>query len=450
MTYEETVSYLYNQTPQFQQIGAAAYKPGLDTVKRLSAMFGNPEKRLRTIHVGGTNGKGSTSHTLAAMLQCAGYKVGLFTSPHLVDFRERIRVNGEKIPQSAVVDFVERFLKANNEAATEPSFFELTTVMAFDWFARNDVDFAVIEVGLGGRLDSTNIITPMLSVVTNISFDHTAQLGNTLAQIASEKAGIFKPGVPALVGEATGEVRRVFTERAAAVGTPLHFVQDNPAVKKLERDNICPADGEAGDTYITDSFGEVTFSLTGDCQSLNFATICRAVDELRLSGVNIPDEAVRKGAAEVCRLTGLMGRWMTVSTDPLVICDTGHNVGGWQYLAPRLAAYGGKLLMVIGFVNDKDVSHILEMMPRDAEYFFTRASVPRALPENELAAKARDYGLTGNAFATVREAVTKAMETARRLPQAPLPPLIFVGGSNFIIADLLSPDGPLGGIGKIS
>lgn len=450
MTYEETVSYLYNQTPQFQQIGAAAYKPGLDTVKRLSAMFGNPEKSLRTIHVGGTNGKGSTSHTLAAMLQCAGYKVGLFTSPHLVDFRERIRVNGEKIPQTAVVDFVERFLDANREEATEPSFFELTTVMAFDWFARNNVDFAVIEVGLGGRLDSTNIITPILSVVTNISFDHTAQLGNTLPRIASEKAGIFKPGVPALVGEATGEVRRVFTERAATVGTPLHFVQDNPAVKKLERDNIRPTDGEEGDTYITDSFGKVTFSLTGDCQSLNFATICRAVEELRLAGADIPDEAVRKGAAEVCRMTGLMGRWMTVSNDPLVICDTGHNVGGWQYLAPRLAAYGGPLLMVIGFVNDKDVSHILEMMPRDAEYFFTRASVPRALPENELAAKARDHGLAGNAFATVKEAVTKAMETARRLPQHPQPPLIFVGGSNFIIADLLSPDGPLGEIGKIS
>lgn len=437
MTYEETVDYLYSQTPQFQQIGAAAYKPGLDTVKALAGEFGNPQNSLRAIHVGGTNGKGSTSHTLAAILQSSGYKVGLFTSPHLTDFRERIRINGEKIPRQAVIDFVERFLEKNKELKIEPSFFELTTVMAFQWFAENNVDFAVIEVGLGGRLDSTNIITPILSVVTNISFDHTAQLGNTLPLIASEKAGIFKPGVPAVIGEAEGEVKETFVLHARETSTPLRFAQESAnRPHKIHADSPS-AFSKSGEVYSTE-FGEVTYGLTGDCQQFNFATICTALSELRKQGIEISDDAIKTGASDVCALTGLMGRWMTVAENPLTICDTGHNVGGWSYLGPRLGSYPGELMMVIGFVNDKDVSHILEMMPKKARYFFTRASVPRALPAETLAEQARRAGLLGEVYQSMAEAHSAARECASEASGNPdCEPMIFVGGSTFIVADLL-------------
>lgn len=431
MTYDETIEFLYSQTPQFQQIGAAAYKPGLGTVIALSEKFGNPHRRLRCIHVGGTNGKGSTAHSLASVLQAAGFKVGLFTSPHLLDFRERIRINGNMIPREEVTGFVERCRKCDALAA-RPSFFELTTVMAFDWFAREMVDVAVIEVGLGGRLDSTNIITPELSVITNISLDHVAQLGDTLPQIASEKAGIIKPGVPAVIGEADGKVREVFERKAAEVGAPVRFACDGGIFEPGGEPRL--ADTPRGERLTADTrtFGPVEFELTGDCQQRNLATILCALEQLT-DRFTVTPVSVCTGLATVNESTGLAGRWMTLSQTPLTICDTGHNIGGWEWLGPRLASHKGKLIMVIGFVNDKDTSHILPLMPRDAEYIFTRASVPRALPAEELALRAESAGLLGRTAPDVETALVMAREAAGAEPDT----MIFVGGSTFIVADAL-------------
>lgn len=431
MTYDETIEFLYSQTPQFQQIGAAAYKPGLGTVIALSEKFGNPHRRLRCIHVGGTNGKGSTAHSLASVLQAAGFKVGLFTSPHLLDFRERMRIDGNMIPREEVTGFVERCRECDALAA-KPSFFELTTVMAFDWFAREKVDVAVIEVGLGGRLDSTNIITPELSVITNISLDHVAQLGDTLPQIASEKAGIIKPGVPAVVGEADGNVREVFERKAAEVGAPVRFACDGGIFEPGGEPLL--ADTPRGERLTADTrtFGPVEFELTGDCQQRNLATIICALEQLT-DRFTVTPVSVCTGLATVNESTGLAGRWMTLSQTPLIICDTGHNIGGWEWLAPRLASHKGKLIVVIGFVNDKDTSHILPLMPHDAEYIFTRASVPRALPAEELALRAESAGLRGRTAPDVETALVMAREAAGAETDA----MIFVGGSTFIVADAL-------------
>lgn len=429
MTYDETLQFLYSQTPQFQQIGAAAYKPGLDTVSRLAALFGNKHKKLRCIHIGGTNGKGSTAHSIASVLQAAGYKVGLFTSPHLLDFRERIRVNGEKIPQHEVVAFVEA-CREKDALAGRPSFFELTTVMAFEWFARCEVDFAVIEVGLGGRLDSTNIITPILSVITNISFDHTAQLGNTLKAIAGEKAGIIKAGIPVVIGEAEGEVKCVFADTAASVGAPVRFACDEEI---FARKPACVANGDREVLRAqVNGLGIVDYELTGDCQSRNLATILTAVDELRKQ-IQIPDDAVCRGLSSVVETTGLAGRWMTLSHDPLIVCDTGHNIGGWQWLAPRLDGYQGELIMIIGFVNDKDISHILPLMPWRGRYIFTRASVPRSLPASDLALEASRFGLNGEISDNVESAIDRATQMAAQYHNA----MVFIGGSTFVVADAL-------------
>lgn len=418
MDYQETIDFLYAQTPMFQQIGAAAYKPGLDTVTALSEAFGQPHKKLKAIHVGGTNGKGSTAHSLAAVLQKAGYKVGLFTSPHLLDFRERIRIDGEMIPQQEVVNFVAKFQAL--PYLPRPSFFELTTVMAFDWFARSDVDFAVIEVGLGGRLDSTNIITPLLSVITNISFDHTAQLGNTLESIASEKAGIIKPGVPVVIGEAQGAVKEVFANKASEVGAPIYSAEDY-------------------------AFPPIKFSLTGNCQNKNIRTIQTALNVLIDAKIEIPSTAIEEGLANVQTLTGLMGRWMEVSSDPLIICDTGHNEGGWNYLAKQLEDYHGPLVMILGFVNDKDVSHIIPLIPSRANIIYTRASVPRALPAETLAEIAATLGRPGVVEPNVKSALGKAISISKDMERTLQndgfeegKPLIFVGGSTFVVADLLA------------
>lgn len=437
-TYRETIDFLYSQTPQFQQIGAAAYKPGLHTVIRLSEAFGNPHRRLRTIHVAGTNGKGSTAHSIAAVLQSAGYRVGLFTSPHLLDFRERMKINGAMIPENEVTGFVERFRQLADSQKTdgkplEPSFFELTTVMAFDWFAREEVDYAVIEVGLGGRLDSTNIITPLLSVITNISFDHMAQLGDSLASIASEKAGIMKPGVPCVIGESAGEVREVFEHKGLETGCELLFADDlRPAGNPDRREEVIAADTP---------FGAVEYGLTGLCQEKNLQTIVTALLRLRDLGVEFPDEAVRVGLRDVVSLTGLSGRWMRVGENPDVICDTGHNEGGWRYLSRQLEAHRGPLIMILGFVNDKDISHILPMVPERAEIIYTRASVPRALPEETLAETGRLAGRPGQTAPTVAAALELARRRVAELAgddSREGSPLVFVGGSTFIVADLLA------------
>lgn len=424
MTYEETLDYLYTQTPMFQSIGAGAYKPGLDTVKALSEMFGNPHKRLKTIHVGGTNGKGSTAHTIAAVLQSAGYKTGLFTSPHLIDFRERIRVNGKMIEKEKVTDFVNRFI-ANGGEKLHPSFFELTTIMAFEYFAESEVDIAVIEVGLGGRLDSTNIIVPELSVITNISKDHTALLGNTLTEIAAEKAGIIKEGIPVVIGESADDVRNVFRDTAEEKHAPIYYADDIQSFEKAEAK-------KGAISYIGTKWGDINGELCGDCQTKNAATILCALEQLENLGYKITAESVAKGFSNVCSLTGLAGRWMKISDNPTVICDTGHNVGGWEYLSKRLATYGDRLHMVIGFVNDKDISGILSMMPKKAHYHFVKPSVNRGLNSEKLTELAKEAGLSGSTFETVAEGYKNALSQMKEGD------IIFVGGSTFVVADMLS------------
>lgn len=424
MTYEETIEFLFNQLAMYQRVGASAYKPGLDTALKLDKMFGNPTEKLRCIHIAGTNGKGSTAHTLAAVLQSAGYKTGLYTSPHLVDFRERIRINGEKIDKESVVDFTQRFLDSNTEL--RPSFFELTMIMAFEYFAKNDVNIAVIETGLGGRLDSTNIITPILSIITNISYDHVAMLGNTLEAIATEKAGIIKPDVPVVVGEAKGEVQNVFIVKARECNAPIRFACEENIISET-------TPNQNGQDYKTRAFGNIHGELTGDWQTKNAATILTGIEELRKTGLTIPDKAVREGFGKVCELTGLAGRWMRVAENPVTVCDTGHNTGGWEYIARELKKMPSRKLLVLGFANDKDISGILNMIAEieNLKLFATQASVERALPSNILKDKAIEAGIDAEDGGTITNAYRMATDNAGPAD------FIFVGGSNFVVADFL-------------
>ena len=413
--YKETLDFLYPQVPMFQRVGGEAYKPGLGTSIKLCEYYGNPQNSYRTIHVGGTNGKGSTSHLLAATLQNAGYKVGLYTSPHLIDFRERIRVNGEMIPQKDVIEFVEQY--KNSGLDIKPSFFELTMTMAFKYFKEMNVDIAVIEVGLGGRLDSTNIIHPDLSVITNISFDHTQFLGNTLSSIASEKAGIIKHGIPVVIGETCPETKTVFAQKAADVDTEIVFAEENNFIKSHNYTN--------GILFLnTKEYGELKCALSGIYQIKNANTVLNSIAELKKIGYKISDSNVIDAFSNVCTKTGLMGRWMRIGEKPLQICDTGHNVGGFENIVEQLRSINYKTLrIVIGFVNDKDVSHIMELLPQDAEYYFTQASVKRALPAMEVSKNALKYKLSGSIFETVESAYNQALKDADEQD------MIYIGGT---------------------
>ncbi len=404
MTYQETIEYLYNATPVFEKIGAGAYKEGLENTLTLDEHFGHPHRKFKTIHVAGTNGKGSVSHSLAATLQKAGYKVGLYTSPHLIDFSERIRINGLNINEEYVVDFVEK--ERSFFEPLHPSFFELTTALAFKYFADEGVDIAVIEVGLGGRLDCTNIITPLLSVITNISFDHTGFLGDTLAKIAGEKAGIIKQDVPVVIGESTSETKPVFLAKAAEKNSPILFAED----------------------YAYDD--TIDFELKGDYQKQNLRTILCAIDALKM---NISKDTIREALANVCELTGLRGRWETLQKEPLVICDTGHNVGGWNYLSKQIAAERCKTRRIVfGMVDDKDVSTVMGMLPKDATFYWTQAETHRAIPAQRISELAEEQGIHGEVFTTVKDAYIKALEDADK------DDFVFVGGSSYIVADLLT------------
>lgn len=424
MNYQETIEYLFNSTPVFEKVGAKAYKPGLQTTETLDKHFGHPHRQFKSIHVAGTNGKGSCSHTLAAILQSEGYKVGLFTSPHLVDFRERIRVNGECISEQYIIDFVEkerRFFEP-----LHPSFFELTTALAFKYFAEQKVDIAIIEVGLGGRLDCTNIITPILSIITNISKDHTQFLGNTLADIAGEKAGIIKPGVPVIIGEDLPETRPVFLQKAQKENSPIIFAQDEnqQEVQKAEHIN-----GKM--EYTTRTWGKLTGELCGDYQSKNMNTILNAVKYLTL--VKNKGTSIKYGISHVTELTGLMGRWQKIQDKPLVICDTGHNVGGWQYLAPQIKAQACRQLRIVfGMVDDKDVTTVMKMLPKDAIYYWTQATTKRAIKVEKIAELGTSLGLNGNVYPSVNKAFKAAQADAAE------DDFIFVGGSSYIVADFLS------------
>ncbi len=413
-SYTETIDYLYNAAPAFTKVGASAYKEGLSNTLALDAHSGHPHREYMTIHVAGTNGKGSCSHTIAAILQAAGLKVGLFTSPHLVTFRERIRVNGEMIPEEYVVNWVQR----NHEffEPLSPSFFELSTAMAFEYFREAKIDIAVIEVGLGGRLDCTNIISPILSVITNISFDHTQFLGDTLEKIAGEKAGIMKPGVPVVIGEANGGVREVFQTKAEEVGAPIIFAEDNNISLDCE------------------------MQLKGNYQQKNKNTVLNCLMPMARAlwkkGIRIADctSKVKYAFAHVCDMTGLMGRWQTIQTSPLTICDTGHNVAGWEYLSQQIrqTAEGRTLRMVFGMVDDKDIDSVMDMLPKDAIYYFTQASTHRAIPAERVKMKATDHGLEGNIYNNVKEAYDHACADAAAED------FIFIGGSSYIVADLLA------------
>ena len=406
MNYQDTLEYLYNSAPMFQQVGAGAYKEGQENTRALDAHFRHPHEHFHSL----TNGKGSCSHTLAAILQSAGYRVGLYTSPHLVDFRERIRVNGQPISEDYVIRFVEEE-RAFFEPLS-PSFFELTTAMAFKYFADEKVDVAVVEVGLGGRLDCTNIIHPDLCIITNISLDHTQFLGHTLAQIAGEKAGIIKPGIPVVIGETTPETRPVFYQKAQEEGAPIHWAEE---------------EGHEND------YPGLSFELKGLYQEKNRRTLLTALPILKEIGYRLTENDIRQGFAHVVELTGLMGRWQKLQDSPTLICDTGHNTGGIAYIAQQLRAQPcHRLHIVLGMVNDKDIRGVLALLPHEADYYFTQASVKRALPADELVRLGTEAGLKGEAFANVPAAVRAAQK--RSLPED----FIFVGGSTFVVADLLS------------
>lgn len=431
MTYEKILEDIYNRFPVYQQVGAVALKPGLGNILRIDERLGHPHHKFKTIHVAGTNGKGSVSHTLAAILQSAGYVTGLFTSPHLVDFRERIRIDGCMIPKECVVEFMDRNDMFLNDL--QPSFFEITTAMALDYFERVGVDVAVIEVGLGGRLDSTNIITPDLSVITNIGLEHTQYLGDTLGKIAGEKAGIIKPGVPVVIGERNPETDPVFIAKAQEQGSEIFFAEDMAKIlsHKEDKGQMVAQVEHAGQQPAR----EHRFSLTGLCQTRNLLTVLAAVDVLKKQGYDITELDIREGMADVQGLTGLMGRWQKIGMRPDIIVDTGHNAHGVKILAEQLEEQFSKYIhvhIVWGMCNDKEPEKVLSLLPRDARYYFTQANnTRRATPASELYEIGQKLGLNCHFYPTV----TQAMDRARRYAEPA--DLIFVGGSNFIVGEVI-------------
>jgi dihydrofolate synthase/folylpolyglutamate synthase len=431
MNYPETLAWLYAQLPMYQRVGAAGFKKGLGNTEALAAALGHPETKFKSVHVAGTNGKGSSSHLLAAVLQSAGYKVGLYTSPHLREFTERIRVNGQELAPDYLVQWVAQHQGLFTEI--EPSFFEMCVALAFDYFAAEQVDVVVVEVGLGGRLDSTNIITPLVSLITNISYDHQAMLGNTLPEIAGEKAGIIKPGRPAVISQTQPEVKSVFEAKAQQEGSPLLFADTHYEA----RPTPSVADGTTGVQVVNvwrdgqPFLANIELGLLGDYQRLNLPGVLAALDELQTQGFSIPEAALRQGLREVTRLTGLRGRWSIIGQHPLVVADTGHNEAGLRLVLDQLARVPHQHLhLVIGTVNDKDVTKVLALLPRDATYYFCQADIPRALPADELANLAAAQGLTGRSYGAVPAAVAAA-----RAASAP-DDVVFIGGSTFVVAEV--------------
>jgi dihydrofolate synthase/folylpolyglutamate synthase len=432
ISYQEILDYMYAQLPMFHRIGSAAYKADLDNTIALCARLGNPEKKFRSIHVAGTNGKGSTSHLLASILQAAGLKVGLYTSPHLKDFRERIKINGVFISQEYVTEFVSKHKHYFEQL--KPSFFEMTVGLAFDYFATEQVDIAVIEVGLGGRLDSTNVITPEVAVITNISFDHMALLGNTLEKIAGEKAGIIKSYIPVVIGETQAASAPVFMEKATALQAPLTFAdQLYKAVQTRQQ-------MEGSQLYLSmdmEKEGQIIYKnlqseLLGLYQLKNITTVLATVEVLNKKGFQLTDAIIRRGIQNVITTTGLLGRWQVLSQEPLIIADTGHNEAGIKEVLEQLKITPyERLHMIIGMVNDKDISSVLTLLPKDAIYYFCKANIPRALPAKALQAAAELKGLSGTAHDTVAGALQAAKNKATRGD------LILIGGSTFTVAEVV-------------
>ena len=404
MNYQQTLDYLFKQLPMYQRVGSAAYKSDLNNTIELCKILDNPELKFKSIHIAGTNGKGSTSHMIASILQESGYKVGLYTSPHLKDFRERIKINGEMIREQDVISFVENY--QNKFEAIQLSFFEWTVGLAFDYFAKNNVDIAVIETGLGGRLDSTNVIIPEVSVITNIGLDHTQFLGNTIEKIAVEKAGIIKKGIPVVIGERQEEIKHIFHERALELSTSLLFASDSDIQLKTD--------------------------LKGNYQKSNIKTAVSSINILQEQGWEVPKSSIQQGLKNVVKNTGLLGRWQTLQYNPQIICDTGHNEDGIKIIVNQLRETEYENLhFVLGMVNDKDISNVLSLLPKDAKYYFCKANIPRALDAYELKISANKIGLEGESFPSVLEALRGAKNTAKEND------LIFIGGSTFVGAEAL-------------
>ncbi|MBL7137842.1 MAG: bifunctional folylpolyglutamate synthase/dihydrofolate synthase [Bacteroidales bacterium] len=419
MNYKETLSWLYSHLPMYQRIGAAAYKANLDNTIALCNLLGNPQNSFRSVHVAGTNGKGSVSHMLASILQEHGLKTGLYTSPHLKDFRERIRVNGSMIPKRNVTRFINKYREAFEEI--RPSFFEMTVGLAFEHFRQESVDIAVVEVGMGGRLDSTNIITPLVSVITNISFDHMQFLGDTLEKIAIEKAGIIKPGIPVVIGETQPELESLFRKRARQVGSKIVFADQLPRYEIRDARNA-----------IQDPASSIQDPLHGHYQKKNIITSLGVINLLNQTGYKISKKSIHKGIRNVTENTGLQGRWQVLSQTPLTICDIGHNEAGIREVVQQLSKTPHQQLhMVFGLVNDKEISHILHLLPTEATCYFCKADIPRGLDAKELHIQAEKQGLKGTFYRSVREALTAARNTAT--PDD----LIFIGGSTFVVAEAL-------------
>jgi dihydrofolate synthase/folylpolyglutamate synthase len=443
MDYQQTLDYLYSQLPMFTRDGASAFKKDLTNTLELCKRLGDPHKKFKSVHIAGTNGKGSTSHMLAAILQTAGYKTGLYTSPHLRDFRERIRINGEMISEEHVIDFVKNHTQDFDDI--EPSFFEMTVAMAFDAFAKAKVDIAVVEVGLGGRLDSTNVITPLLSVVTNIGWDHMNMLGDTLPLIAGEKAGIIKTGIPVIIGEYQPEVADVFINKSKATGAPISFASEEWEILKSEVEGQKLEAGSRKSEVISEYLEfniqkkysrlktqDLRLDLPGTYQIKNAKTVLSTVEELRHQGFAISDEQIKTALSQVKELTGLHGRWEILSHNPLTICDTGHNPEGITEVLKNIESTPHENLhIVMGVVNDKDISKILAMLPKHATYYFCRPDIPRGLDAETLQQKAEAFSLHGEIYTSVKAALTTAQS------QADKSDLVFVGGSTFVVAEIV-------------
>ena len=431
MNYQQTLDYLYTQLPMFTRVGASAFKKDLTNTLALCELLDNPQHEFKSVHVGGTNGKGSTSHMLAAILQTAGYKTGLYTSPHLKDFRERIRVNGQMISEQTVIDFVAQH--QSDFEIIEPSFFEMTVALAFDVFAKEKVDIAIIEVGLGGRLDSTNVISPLLSVITNIGWDHMNMLGDTLQLIAAEKAGIIKPATPIIVGEFQPEIADIFIEKAKLENAAISFASEGNSKLKIQNSKTGSLDLLDVEVTTQDSSTyNLQLDLPGTYQLKNLKTVLSAVDELRGQGFMVTNQHITIALKQVKTLTGLHGRWEVLNHNPLTICDTGHNPEG---IAEVLKNIGNvtyqQLHFVIGMVNDKDLSKVLAMLPANATYYFCKPDIPRGLDAENLKQQAENFGLHGGAYPSV----TAAFKAARA--NAGDEDLVFVGGSTFVVAEVV-------------
>lgn len=429
MNYTQTLEFLFTAMPSFQRVGGDAYKPGLERIAAFCGHIGNPQRNFYTIHVAGTNGKGSVSHMLASILREAGYRTGLFTSPHLVDFRERIRVDGEMIPKQKVVNFVDKHREKMQQL--DLSFFEMTAAMAFDYFDQSDVEVAVIETGLGGRLDATNIITPLLSVVTNVAMEHTEYLGDTIEKIASEKAGIIKKSIPVVVGQRSESYNHIFESRAAELHSRVIYAEDEFLLHGIEHFDNENQHFSVERTRDSRTF-ELDIDLLGDYQRHNIITACAAADYLaELTPLTISRRAFREGLARTAANTSLMGRWQVIASEPYTVCDTGHNAHGIRYVAAQLEALDtDRIFAVMGFAKDKDLEAILRLLPKKIHYIFTRASVDRARCVEDIAAVATTLGLDFECASTVGEAIARARSLALATDT------IFIGGSNFVIAEV--------------